>query len=282
MPTDFLFDFLKPERLTHVVDVGANPIEGDAPYKRMLQSQLCTVTGFEPQPAALDELNAQKTANETYLPYVVGSGADKELNICRYSGWTSLLKPRQAALDVFSHFQHNAEVIETLAVQTHRLDDIEEVTIFDLLKIDIQGGELDVFMGGIDHLKHAVAVQTEVSFITLYEQQPSFGVLDLTLRKLGFVPHCFSQIKTWPIGPLQFEANSHQGFNQLLEADVVYVKDFIDPVIMSDEQLKHLCLLMFHCYGSLDLSGRCIQLLEARGALPNGVAMFVEFLNSQH
>ena len=134
MPTDFLFDLLKPERLTHVVDVGANPIEGDAPYKRMLQSQLCTVTGFEPQPAALDELNAQKTANETYLPYVVGSGADKELNICRYSGWTSLLKPRQAALDVFSHFQHNAEVIETLAVQTHRLDDIEEVAIFDLLK----------------------------------------------------------------------------------------------------------------------------------------------------
>ena len=63
---------------------------------------------------------------------------------------------------------------------------------------------------------------------------------------------------------------------------MVYVKDFIDQVLMSDEQLKHLCLLMFHCYGSLDLSGRCIQLLEARGVLTDGVARYVDFLNSQN
>lgn len=279
---DFLADFLKPDRLTHVVDVGANPIEGDPPYKKMLQSNLCRVTGFEPQLSALHELNAKKSENETYLPYALGSGGDKVLNVCRYSGWTSLLKPRKATLDIFSQFKNNAQVIQTLDVKTHRLDDLPEVTAFDLLKIDVQGGELDVFMGGINHLKNAVAIQTEVSFITLYEKQPCFGTIDLTLRKLGFVPHCFNQVKTWPVGPLQFEGNSPQQFNQLLEADVVYVKDFIDPVLMSNEQLKHLCLLMFHCYGSLDLSGRCIELLESRGVLPDGVKKYVEFLNSQH
>jgi hypothetical protein len=33
---DPLFDLLQPARLTAVVDIGANPIDGDPPYKRML------------------------------------------------------------------------------------------------------------------------------------------------------------------------------------------------------------------------------------------------------
>lgn len=277
---DFLFNLLSPERLTHITDVGANPIEGDPPYKHMLKSGLCEVTGFEPQASALAELNLRKSDMETYLPYALGAGNERVLHICQYSGWTSLFKPRAEALRVFSQFQSNATVIETQTIQTHRLDDIHELRDFDFLKIDIQGGELDVFLGAARHLKNAVAIQTEVSFITLYENQPSFGVIDLTLRKLGFVPHCFSQIKTWPISPLQFQSDSRQQFNQLLEADVVYVKDFVDPVEMSHEQLKHLCLLMHHCYGSIDLSGRCLELLEQRGVIANGVARYVDYLNS--
>jgi len=265
-----------------VVDVGANPIEGEPPYKQMLQANLCTVTGFEPQLTALQELNAKKSDHETYLPYVLGGLGSKTLNICQYSGWTSLLNPRSATLEVFSQFKNNAQVIDRLNVKTHRLDDLPEVAAFDLLKIDVQGGELDVFMGGINHLKNTVAIQTEVSFITLYDNQPSFGTIDLALRKLGFVPHCFTQVKTWPVGPLQFESHSPQQFNQLLEADVVYVKDFIDPVLMNNEQLKHLCLLMFHCYASIDMSGRCIQLLESRGVLPNGLAQYVDYLNTKN
>ena len=50
-------------RLVEVVDVGANPIEGDAPYKGLLQAGLCRVTGFEPQEAALAELKALKGPN---------------------------------------------------------------------------------------------------------------------------------------------------------------------------------------------------------------------------
>lgn len=282
MSIEILRDLLLPDRLTHVVDVGANPIEGDPPYKRMLQADLCQVTGFEPQASAFIELNLKKTKRETYLPYALGNGEKSVLNVCQYSGWTSLLEPRADALKVFSQFQSNATVIGRQAVQTHRLDDVVELKPFDLLKIDVQGGELDVFLGGARHLSHAVAIQTEVSFVTLYEHQPSFGVIDLTLRKFGFIPHCFVQIKNWPIGPLQFQTHSENRFNQLLEADVVYVKDFIDPVSMTDEQLKHLCLLMYHCYSSVDLSGRCIEILEKRGAVPGGLARYIEFLNASH
>jgi len=279
--SDFLVTLLAPQRTTHVVDVGANPIDGDSPYKHMLSKGLCSVIGFEPQADALAKLNRNKGNLETYLPYVIGRGGPAELKVCRYPGWTSLLQPRQAALHVFPQFQSNASVTSYVPVQTHRLDDVSEVQPFDFLKIDVQGGELDVFEGARQHLQHAVAIQTEVSFIALYKGQPTFGVIDQTLRGMGFVPHCFASVKNWPIAPLNLPQGEEAAPpHQLLEADVVYVKDFIDPVQMNSEQLKHLALLMHHCYGSVDLVGRCIDLLQRQSAVPaDTLQRYVDHLN---
>ena len=69
--SDFLLNLLAPQRLTHVVDVGANPIDGDPPYKDMLAQGLCSVTGFEPQAEALATLNQSKGELETYFRSVI-------------------------------------------------------------------------------------------------------------------------------------------------------------------------------------------------------------------
>lgn len=227
MQSDFLTELLSPERLSRVVDVGANPIDGDPPYKKMLQMGLCQVMGFEPQANALQDLNNTKSLLETYLPFALGAGGAAKLNICQYSGWTSLLKPRASVLEVFPFFKANARVVDIIDVQTHRMDDLAEVQPFDLLKIDVQGAELKVFAGAERLLSQAVAVQTEVSFITLYEGQPSFGEVDVTLRLLGFIPHCFAAIKTGPLGPLNFAGAPQRQHKQLIEADLVYFKDTI-------------------------------------------------------
>lgn len=277
---DFLLSLLAPLRQTHVVDVGANPIDGDPPYKSMLMQGLCRVTGFEPQADALAVLNQSKGPLETYLPYAVGRGGPAELKVCRYPGWTSLLQPRAAALEAFPVFQTNATVDVYRPVLTHRLDDLPELSPFDFLKIDVQGSELDVFLGGQQHLQHAVAIQTEVPFMALYEGQPTQGVLDQALRQMGFVPHCFASLKTCPIAPLAHTSAQGAAAHQLLEADMVYVKDFIHPIAMTDEQLKQLALLMHHCYRSFDLSARCIDVLQQRGALPpDALHRYVDHLN---
>ena len=279
--SDALLSLLQPAHLTHVVDVGANPIDGTPPYKNMLSQGLCHVTGFEPQESALHELIQRKGPLETYLPQVLGAGGLATLNVCQYSGWTSLLRPSPAALNVFPQFQPNAKVLEQIQVRTHKLDDISEVRPFDLLKIDVQGGEMDVFHGATEHLKNAVAIQTEISFIALYDNQPTFGQVDVYLRTLGFVPHGFVDIKRWPIAPLEFHGSAQQSVHQLLEADIVYVKDFVHLDGMSDEQLKQLSLIMHHCYQSHDLSARCIQCLVDRGALPiESLQRYVDQLNS--
>lgn len=262
-----LWDILQPARRTRVVDIGANPIDGDPPYKPMLQAGLCTVTGFEPQREALAELQRRKGPLETYLPHAVGDGGTHTLNICRASGMTSLFAPDAATLELFAALKPLGEVLRREPVATRQLDAIDEIAGIDFLKIDIQGGELAVFRHGRAKLTQAVAIQTEVSFVTLYEGQPALGDIDVELRAQGFIPHCFAAVKQWPIAPLVVGGDERRPLNQLLEADLVYVRDFSRPDRLDDEQLKQLALIAHHCYGSYDLAVRCLYLLERRGRL---------------
>ena len=136
--------------------------------------------------------------------------------------------------------------------------------------MDVQGSELEVLRGGTAKLSQAVVVQTEISFVPLYKEQPVFGDIDLELRSQGFIPHCFAAVKYWPIAPSVIDNDPRKPLNQLLEADIVYVRDFSRPDLMSDEYLKHLALIVHFCYGSFDLALRCVMLLERRQALKAG------------
>ena len=258
-------DLVCCSRLSSVLDIGANPIDGDPPYKAMLESGLCTVTGFEPQGDALAELQRRKGPLENYLPHAVGDGESHRLKITQASGMTSLLTPDPKRLRLFNGFPEWGKVIDEVDVQTHRLDEIDAVPDFDLLKIDIQGGELMVFQNAREKLKNAVAIQTEVSFVPLYEGQPTFGDVDQELRRQGFLPHSFPAIKRWAIAPTIFGGDFRRGGNQLLEADIVYVRDIAYPERMTTEQLSQLAMIACHVYGSIDLALFCITELSRRG-----------------
>jgi FkbM family methyltransferase len=259
-----LIALISPSRLTAVIDIGANPIDGDPPYKPMLVEGLCTVTGFEPHTAAREELLRRKGPLETYLPDAIADGGTHTLHVTRASGMTSLLTPDPRRLVQFNGFTEWGTVIEKVPIATRRLDDIETLCPFDLLKIDVQGGELMVFQGGRRHLSSAVAVQTEISFVALYENQPTFADIDHELRTQGFIPHSLPAIKRWAIAPVTFDNDFRRGGNQLLEADIVYVRDFTRPDAMSDEQLRQLAMIAHHVYGSVDLAYRCISTLADR------------------
>lgn len=267
---------LSPQRRTEVVDVGANPVDSEPPYTPMLAAGLCRVTGFEPQHEPLHTLLRRAGPQERYLPYAVGDGKAHTLNVCRGSGMTSLFKPDTATLDVFEYFKLPAEVVQRLPVQARRLDDIDEIERIDFLKIDVQGGELAVFQGGTAKLAETVAIQTEVSFVNLYKDQPTLGDIDTELRSQGFVPHCFPAIKLWPIAPC---VDPQQPVNQLLEADIVYVRDFTRADSMSDEQLRQLAVIVHYCYRSFDLALRCVMLLEQRhGVEPGTLQRYLDIL----
>jgi FkbM family methyltransferase len=265
-PTDPLWALLAPERLTAVVDIGANPIGADLPYKPMLHKRLCRLFGFEPQRAALAELNARKSELETYLPYVVGNGERARLRECFSGGMTSLLEPDLHMLKHFPQFIEWGRVVADSRVETRKLDDIGEIDAMDYLKIDVQGSELAIFQNGRRRLAETVILQTEVSFLPLYKKQPVFGEVDLELRGQGFIPHALISIDRRMIWPL-VGADSFSAIHQLVEADAVYVRDFTQPDTIGTEQLKHLALVAYHCYGSHDLAAICIQHLINRKAV---------------
>jgi FkbM family methyltransferase len=279
---DPLFEMLRPDRVTAVVDIGANPVDGDPPYKRMLRSGLCTVIGFEPQADALAELNRVKGPFERYLPYAVGDGRERTLHICLAKGMTSLLPPDPEQLALFNEFPRFGQVERELPITTVRLDEVDEIEEIDFLKIDVQGSELEVFRAGRRKLARTVAIQTEVSFLTLYRGQPTIGEVDLALRELGFVPHCFAEVMHWPIAPAVIDGNPRKPVRQLLEADLVYVRDFSRPENLSAQQWKHLALVAHHCYGSIDLALRAVVAATALGALEQGApTRYLEILRAQ-
>jgi FkbM family methyltransferase len=264
--TDYLSDLIRPNRLTAVVDIGASPFELSPPYKSLLEKRLCRVFGFEPQPEPLAVLNSRKSDLEEYLPYAVGDGQSRTLQVCRVAGMTSLFSPDPQMLRLFPGFSEWGEVVQQIAVTTRRLDDIAEIAEFDFLKIDAQGAELMIFQSGRERLKNVVAIQTEVSFVPLYKDQPTFGEIDVELRRSGFLPHSFPEVNKRLIAPL-IGPNPYLALNQILEADVVYVRDFSKPERLSPEQLKHLAMVAHHCYGSFDLTANCLHHLSVIGAV---------------
>jgi FkbM family methyltransferase len=269
MHNDTLAGILRPERLTAVVDIGANPLASDGapPYKAMLDKRLCTLVGFEPQAEALAELNLRKGDLETYLPYAVGNGAPGVLKVCAARGMSSLLDPDPRMLQIFPGFVDYGQVIGQFPVETRTLDSIAEIENLDFLKIDVQGEELTVFRHGVRRLSTAIAIQAEVSFMPLYKNQPLYGDIDNALRGLGFVPHMFAHINKRMILPLHDPNKPFLAVNQLLEADVVYVRDFTQMEEMSVEQIKHLAMIAHHCYLSYDLVVRCLAVLVQRNAV---------------
>jgi FkbM family methyltransferase len=264
-----LHQILAPSRLTSIVDVGANPIDGDPPYKAMLAAGLAEVTGFEPQAEALARLEEKKGPRERYLPYALGDGSRGLLNVCELEGMTSLLVPDPQRLALFNLFPIWGQVKHQIPVDTRKLDDVAEIARMDFLKMDVQGSERAVLTHGRARLKDAVVVQTEVSFVPLYQDQPVFGEIDLLLRDAGFLPHSVTGTKLWPIAPMVVGDTPNRGIRQLLETDMVYVRDFSRPENMTAEQWKQLALVAHHCYGSYDLVLKSILTLIQMGALPD-------------
>lgn len=265
---DPLAALLKPERLIDVVDVGANPHGGySPPYKTLLAKRLCRVIGFEPQAEALRNLDKAKGPNETYLPYALGDGETHTLHVCVADGMTSLFEPDPSTLELFPEFPEWGRVVKRDRIRTVRLDEVSEIETIDWLKIDIQAGELSALQNGRSKLAHVVAIHTEVSFVPLYRNQPPFGAIDLELRSLGLLPHAFTDINRRTVAPLR-SSNPYDHINQMVEADIVYVRDFRDMSALSVDQLTNLALICHHSYSSFDIAARCVAELQRRNRLP--------------
>jgi len=143
-------------------------------------------------------------------------------------------------------------VVATAEIETVRLDDVPETDGMDMLKIDIQGGELMVFENAVDRLRNGLVVHTEVLFVAMYHDQPTYTDLDLCLRQLGYVLHRFEPLISRTVGPLDV-GRPYEGMGQLIWADAIFVRDFMKLDRLTDGQLLRFAVILHDCYRSYDL-----------------------------
>lgn len=73
-----------------------------------------------------------------------------------------------------------------------------------LMKLDVQGGELDVLKGAVDVLPFVDVIYTEASFVSLYEHQPLAGEIIGFLAEHGFALRGVFNPSVEPeVGPIQ-------------------------------------------------------------------------------
>lgn len=264
----------------NVMDVGAAFIAEIPVYKKLLDADIAHLHAFEGDPRQATKIQKAFGTHVSLFSDFLADGSEKTLYVAdSQSGMTSLLKPDVTALKFFNGFDYFGKIISTETVKTKRLDDVQGVPQIDFLKLDIQGSELDVLRNGTRVLSDCLAVQLEVSYICLYENQPPFGEVDIYMRSQGYVPHCFLDVKRWSITPTVKNNNFRIPFNQLLESDIVYIKNPMQLGDWADEQLKKMIVISHYCFASFDLSVHLILELMRRKVLPDNThTKYVELL----
>ena len=248
-----ILEVLPPFGKIQVIDVGAMDVGADV-YDPLIKAGVAEVLGFECVQAECDRLNAMAREARSYLPYAIGDGSVRDFHECNFPMTSSLLEPNSELLDRFHNLENLVRVVKKHRLATRRLDDISQISGADFLKLDVQGGELDVLHGAGRILEDVLVVHTEVEFVELYKGQPLFAEIDQRLRKSGFVFHKFSGIEGRAFKPLVVKNDVNASLSQMLWADAVYVKDFMALDRLSAEKLLRLAVILHEVYGSSDLA----------------------------
>ena len=252
-----LWDTIEHEsELIKIVDVGAMKLGNEpADYRALLRPNVSKLIGFEPNKEECEKLNQLNSGDCLFLPYFIGDGSERNFNVCKYNMTSSLYEPNMSLLDNFQNMSELHQVVESTTVSTQRLDDIEEVRGADYLKIDVQGAEVDVFNGAKNLLAEIMIIHTEVEFVPLYINQPLFAEVDQVLRQNGFLFHKFHRhgMAGRAFKPLIINNDINRPLSQILWADAVYVKDFMNYERMPADKLLKLAIILHDVYGSYDL-----------------------------
>lgn len=156
-----------------IFDVGAHLGETVAKYKSLFPKS--TIYSFEPFPESFEKLRKRFEKDSSVKPIrmaVSDKAGTREFYVNQLSGTNSLL-PRP--ISGRRYYPKNAETVGKIEVPVTTIDDFcreESISDIQVLKMDIQGGELMALQGATKKLKHGsiALIYTEVMFVPLYEE----------------------------------------------------------------------------------------------------------------
>jgi FkbM family methyltransferase len=184
-----------------IIDGGAN--NGSTTDLFLQQYRSPIIHTFEPIPelAAMLKQNFASRSNVTVHDTAIGAEAKPVcFNIVNNLVSSSILTP--SALNKDNHGER-MDIREIIEVHQVRLEDVmQNSREIDLLKLDLQGYELEALKGCGRLLDRIKIITTEIEFVTLYDDQPLFGDIDVFLRAHGFRLLNLYELYTHPNGQL--------------------------------------------------------------------------------
>lgn len=197
-----------------VIDIGANA--GQFTRAALGAWPGAQVVAFEPLPGAADSLAEAVDPIGRVEIHRCAVGAEDGITTFvphRHDLSSSVLPVAESAKAL-----PWAEELPPESVELRRLDTVIDGRILArpvLLKIDVQGYELEVLRGATDTLAQVDAILVETAFVPGYEGQPAFGMVDDALSALG-----------WRlIRPLDFRRETD---GRIVEADCLYLRAGVD------------------------------------------------------
>ncbi len=182
------------------LDVGANI--GDLSVRLLHELPGASVFAFEPVPETFARLQSRAASSPGLHPVHAAVG-DREgqvqIRVLSDDRFSSVLP---MSVECAGRYGPLSDQVATVNAPLVRLDDWASrygVTNVHVMKVDVQGLELDVLRGARRLLTdQLLAVKAEAQLIPQYEGAATFSDIDLELRSRGFVLHQIHEL--WPLG----------------------------------------------------------------------------------
>ena len=236
-------------------------------YKLLDYFSSTKIIGFEIEKEVCDEMNSKAALGVKYYPHALGEKNEKrKLYVTDHPMCSSLYKPNEKFLKLYNNLQYmnlkKETEIETITLETfadkHAINDI------DLIKIDVQGAELDVLKGSKKLLKNVLKIISEVEFVPMYQDQPLFGDISTFLNQHGFMFNRFIGLSGRTLKPLIANEDPNAA-SQHMWTDAIFIQRVEEIQSVSDEKLMKLALLAA-VYNSLDLTFFCLSIYDKRNS----------------
>jgi FkbM family methyltransferase len=182
--------------------------------------------------ADLKEAKRLRTEGANVIDKVIAGAEElKKFYVTKKGGLCSLLEPGGSFLPYYKGMSDRFDVVETLDVEATTIKEMSQslgISI-DILKIDVQGAELQILkgMGTVRPL----AIISEMSFVELYKGQDSLFELGAYLRGLGYIPFELNFQYTYP--PLNRKNRKSMYLTGLpIHGDVCFIPDWTTKIGM--------------------------------------------------